>query len=420
MSLSNERLLVADKALRERAQRVVPGGMYGHMNAGMLPPDYPQFFHSGKGCRLRDVDGNEYIDFMCSWGPIVLGHGHPEIEAAVARQFGEGDCLNGPSERMVELAEALVALIPHADWAIFAKNGTDATTQCVMIARAATERRKVLVAEGAYHGAAPWCTRSLAGVTAEDRAHLRHYRFNDIASVRAAVAQAEGDVAAILVSAFRHDFGQDQELPTPEFALGLRAICDDQKAALIIDDVRAGFRLDLGGSWETLGVRPDLSAWSKAIANGYPLAAVTGNDRYRDAATRIFTTGSFWMGAASMAAALATIRILKRDKAVEQMRRMGERLRDGLARQARAYGIGIRQSGPPQMPLVLFDDDADFSKGFAFTNEAVRRGVYLHPKHNMFLCAAHTERDIDAALAATDEAFATVKRRWGGNGRVRP
>lgn len=398
-----------DVALRARARRVIPGGMYGHMRGEGLPAGYPQFFARGEGCHLWDVNGRRYIDFMCSWGPIILGHQHPQVAEAALRQAALGDCLNGPSERMVELAERLVALLPHAGWAMFAKNGTDATTTCVTIARATTGRRKILTAKGAYHGAIPWCTPNPLGVTAEDRAHLLHFTFNDIASLEAAVDQAGGDLAGILVSAFRHDYAQDQHLPDPAFARRLRQLCDATGAALILDDVRAGFRLSMHGSWDTLGVEPDLSAWSKAIANGYALAAVTGNDRFRDAASRIYVTGSFWYSAVAMAAALATLDCLERENGPERMRAMGQRFRDGIAAQAKAAGIGVRQSGPPQMPTILFDDDATFAKGERFCAEALKRGVYLHPKHNMFLSAAHTEADIDEALAATQQAFAALR-----------
>ncbi|HEX2887303.1 aspartate aminotransferase family protein [Vineibacter terrae] len=400
-----------DQKLRARAQRVIPGGMYGHMRSAGLPAGYPQFFARGEGCHLWDVNGRRYVDFMCSWGPIVLGHKHPAVTEAVQRQMAAGDCLNGPSERMVELAERLVGLIPHADWAMFAKNGTDATTTCVTLARAATGRRKILVAKGAYHGAVPWCSPYPLGVTAEDRAHLLTFTYNDAASLEAAVAQAGDDLAAVIVSAFRHDYGLDQELPDAAFARRARELCDAKGAALILDDVRAGFRLTLRGSWDLVGVQPDLSAWSKAIANGYALAAVTGNERFRDAASKVFVTGSFWYSAVSMAASLATIDELERVDGPRRMREMGLRLRQGIAAQAAASGIGVRQSGPPQMPTLLFDNDPDCAKGDRFTVEALKRGVYLHPRHNMFLSAAHTEADIDFALEATREAFAALAAR---------
>src|ERR1019366_200616 len=218
-----------DEELRERARRVIPGGMYGHLNMGAMPAEYPQFFQSARGARVTDVDGREFVDLMCSWGPVLLGHHHAAVDEAAARQAALGDCLNGPSPRMVELAERLTGVVSHADWAMFEKNGTDATTLCCTIARAATGRRKILVAKGAYHGAAPWCTPVEAGTTIEDRSNLVRYIYNDLESVRAAFSE---DVAAVLVSPFRHDAGFDQELVDPAFARGLRELCDASGAAL--------------------------------------------------------------------------------------------------------------------------------------------------------------------------------------------
>lgn len=399
-----------DAALRDRARRVIPGGLWGHLNAANLPDGYPQYFARAEGCRLWDVDGREVVDFMCSWGPIVLGHRDPAVEEAVQRQAALGDCMNGPAPVLVELAETLVTTIPHAAWCLFSKNGTDATTSCVTIARAGTGRRKILVARGSYHGAVPWCSPSLAGVTAEDRAHLVYYDYNDIASVEAAAEQARGDLAGIIVTAFRHDMARALELPDPAFAQALRAICDREGAALILDDVRGGFRLHLGGSWEVLGVRPDLAAYSKAIANGYALSAVTGAERFREAATKVFTTGSFWCAAVPMAAALATLGELRRLDGPARMRAMGERLRAGLDALAARHRVAVRQTGPAQMPLMLFDGDADFHLGNAFCSAALEAGAYFHPRHNMFLSCAHGEADIDRALQAAEAGFAAVAR----------
>jgi glutamate-1-semialdehyde 2,1-aminomutase len=399
-----------DRSLRSRAEQVIPGGVWGHMSTRYLGDAYPQFFARAEGCRLWDVDGNEYVDLMCSWGPIVLGHHHPAVEDAARRQRERGDSMNGPADVLVELAELMVDTIPHADWVILQKNGTDATTACVTIARAGTGRRKVLVARGSYHGAVPWCTPSLAGVTTEDRVHIIHFNYNDVQSLEAAVDQAGSDLAAIIVTAFRHDIGRDQEMPTAEFAQSARRLCDLQGAALIIDDVRAGFRIDLGGSWEPLGVRPDLSAWSKAIANGHPLAAVTGGDRFREAATKVYVTGSFWYGAVSMAAAAATIRTLRDTQAIAHMTDMGQRLRSGMDTRASRHGLKLRQTGPVQMPMILFEDDPNFEKAALFCASALRNGAYLHPKHNMFLSAAHTPADVDRILAAAEAGFAAVAR----------
>lgn len=399
-----------DAALRHRARRVIPGGLWGHLNAANLPPGYPQYFARAEGCRLWDVDGREVVDFMCSWGPVVLGHHHPAVEEATRRQAALGDCMNGPAPVLVELAERLVGTIPHAEWCLLSKNGTDATTGCVTIARAGTGRRKLLVARGSYHGAVPWCSPSIAGVTAEDRAHLVFYDYNDVASVEAAAEAAKGDLAAVIVTAFRHDMARALDLPDPGFAQALRALCDREGAALILDDVRAGFRLHLGGSWEILGIRPDLAAYSKAIANGHPLAAITGAEWLRDAATKVYTTGSFWCGAVPMAAAVATLDELHLIDGPARMRAMGERLRAGLDAGAARHGVAVRQTGPAQMPLMLFEGDEGFRLGNAFCAAALAAGAYFHPRHNMFLSCAHTAADIDRALQAADAGFAAVAK----------
>jgi len=399
----------ADAALRRRAAAVIPGGMYGHQAAGPLPPEYPQFLRAGLGARVWDVDGNEYVDLMCSYGPVVLGHRHPAVEAAAQAQAARGDCQNGPGAVMVELAELLVGTVQHADWAMLAKNGTDATTMCCTIARAHTGRRRILVARGAYHGAAPWCTPRPAGVTPEDRANLGYYTYNDLESVQAAVTAAGDDLAGVVVSPFRHDAGFDQELVDPSFARGVRALCTQAGAALILDDVRCGFRLHLGSSWEPIGVMADLSAWSKAIANGYPLAAVLGSGAFRDAAASIFVTGSFWFSAVAMAAAAATVGALREENAIEAMAARGTELREGIIAQAAARDLDIRYTGPAPMPYLSFAGDRNHELASVFAAAAVRAGVYLHPRHNWFVSAAMTEADLATALAATDAGLAAVQ-----------
>ncbi|MFJ8911107.1 aminotransferase class III-fold pyridoxal phosphate-dependent enzyme [Amycolatopsis sp. NPDC102389] len=403
-----------EKSLRNRAAAVIPGGMYGHMTRVLLSEDHPQYVTEAHGCRFTGADGREYLDLMCGWGPVVLGYAHPAVRRAADEQTRLGDCVNGAAPVMVELAELLVDTVPSADWAMFAKNGTDATTTCVTIARAATGRRKVLTAHGAYHGAVPWCTPGASGVTVEDRAHVDHFEYNDIASLGAAVDRAGGDLAAVVVCPFRHDVRRDQELADPEFARAVRALCNRTGAAMILDDVRCGFRLSLGGSWEPLGVRPDLAAWSKAMANGYALAAVTGIAALRDAASDVYVTGSFWYSAVSMAASVATLTELRETDALVRMDRAGQRLRDGLDAQAKRHGLEVNQTGPVQMPLLTFAGDPEFTVATRWAREAATRGVYLHPTHNWFLSAAHTESDIDEILDRTEDAFAAIARSVGG------
>jgi glutamate-1-semialdehyde 2,1-aminomutase len=407
------RRTASDAALRERAAAVIPGGMYGHESTALLPAEFPQFFARAQGARLWDADGNEYLDFMCAYGPNLLGYGDAEVDAAFSAQLARGDAMTGPSPLIVELAEQLTRQIAHAQWAIFCKNGTDATSMAVTVARAHTRRRKILVARGAYHGAAAWCTPVPAGTLPEDRAHLVPFVYNDVASLEAAARSVGDDLAGVLVSPFKHDGFVDQALPTREFPQAARAVCDRARALLIMDEVRGGFRLSRDGSWTQLGVQPDLSAWGKCLANGHPLSALLGSDVARDAASRIYTTGSFWFAAAPMAAALATLRRVRETDYLERTQRLGAQLREGLAKASAAHGYALRQTGPPQMPQILFEGDPDFRRGFGLASELVQRGVYLHPWHNNFVCAALTEADIALALGAAEEAFAAVRKREG-------
>ena len=402
----------ADRQLRERARAVIPGGMYGHQAAPGAA--YPQFMRAGRGARVWDADGNEYVDLMCSYGPVVLGHQHPKVEAAAARQAATGDCMNAPGPVMVDLAELLAQTVRHADWAMFAKNGTDATTMCCTIARAQTGRSKILVAKGAYHGAAPWCTPRPAGTTAADHANLGHYTFNDLASVQRAAAEAGDDLAGILVSPFKHDAGYDQELVDPAFARGLRALCDATGAALILDDVRcrvpAAPRAPAGSrSGWTRTCRPGARR-SRTAARSPPCSATTRSATARRTSSSPARSGS---PPCPMAAAIATITALKDENAIEAMDRTGTALRDGIVDQARSWDLAVNYTGPPVMPYLTFAGDQDHELAGVFAAQALRGGAYLHPRHNWFVSAAMTGDDLALALEATDQAFAAVRKHLG-------
>ncbi len=401
------RIAAADRALRVRASKVVPGGMYGHMltNDQTMPASFPQYWERGEGAYAWDVDDHRYVDFLCSFGPMLLGHRNVLVEEAAAKQALAGDTLSGPTARMVEFAELLTATVAHAQWAMFAKNGTDATAAAVRIARAATGKRKLLKAAVAYHGANDWFTPKMAGVTPEDRANIVEFEYNDVVSLEQAVAAHDGDIAAVIVAPFRHDVSVAQESVQPEFARAARRLATEQGAALVLDEVRSGFRLDVRGAWESLGVRPDLSAFSKALANGYPISAVVGVDALREAASDVFLTGSFWFSAVPMAAGIATVRHAVEIDVPAVLATAGTRLKNGLEEQGRKAGFDVALTGPVQLPLLLFGDDPGKKKAFAFTDAAVRRGVLLHPWHNMFMSSAHTAEVIDEALEHTQSAF---------------
>ncbi|MGA9722210.1 MAG: aminotransferase class III-fold pyridoxal phosphate-dependent enzyme [Candidatus Binatus sp.] len=402
-------------ALMERAKKVIPGGIYGHQTPLVLTRGaYPSFFARGEGSHIWDVDGNEYIDFMCSYGPIVLGHRHPKVEEAARRQMELGNCFNAPGPVWVELAEYLVSITPLADWAVFAKNGSDVCTWATEVARQATGRPKIAMCSGAYHGTHAWCTPMPGGVTPEDRANVVYFRFNDLESVRRAVEENSGKLAGVIVSPFKHDAGHDSELPVEGFLSGVRKICDDNGIVLILDDVRAGFRLHMGGSGELFGMRPDLTTYCKAIANGYPLAACLGRDSLKQAAQEVFFTGSYFTSAVPIAASLANLKELQASGGIERMRATGEKLRTGLLAQARSAGLEVTYSGPPAIPYMTFKADAGhFDRAKVFCGVCSRSGVYFAPRHNWFISAAHTERDIEQTLNVTEQAFETVRKQFG-------
>ena len=396
-----------------RSAQHIPNGIYGHQTPLVLVPGaYPYFFERGEGCHVWDVDGNEYIDYICSYGPIVLGHRHPKVEEAVLAQMHKGSCFNGPTALWPELAEHLVTITPFADWAVFAKNGSDVCTWAIEVAREHTGRPKIVMAEGAYHGTHAWCTPMDAGTTQEDRANVLTFKYNDLAGLRSVVAAHEKEIAAIIVSPFRHDAFHDSALPVEGFHQGVRQLCDEKGIVHVLDDVRCGFRLHMGGSGEYFGMQPDLSTYCKAIANGYALSACVGREAFRSAAERVFFTGSYFTSGVPMAAALSCLKELQAIGAVEHMRNVGTMLCRGLEEQARSHGLAITVSGPPALPFMSFKDDPGFERNKVFGATCAARGVYVHPHHNWFLSAAHTEQDIRRTLDVTDVAFKEVRQQF--------
>jgi glutamate-1-semialdehyde 2,1-aminomutase len=375
-----------------------------------MPVGTPQYFARAKGARLWDVDGREYIDFLCALGPNLFGYGDPRIEAAAQQQRELGDTMTGPGPVMVELAEVLVGMVSHASWALFAKNGVDVTSAALRIARAHTGKRHILVASGSYHGTHAWCVPDVAGVLPDERAYRTEYRYNDIASLEAAVAEAGDDLAAIFATAFKHDAFADQELPRPDYARRCRELCDHTSALLVVDDIRAGFRLARDCSWALVDVKPDLSCWSKAIANGYALSALLGSDHVREGAAKVCLSGTYWLQAVPMAASLATLELIRETNYLEHTVELGQMMRLALDERAKAHGFDLKQTGPVQMPMIQFKQDSDFRFAMAFASGMILRGVYMVPYHNLFLCSAMTQGDIIRTVEVANDVFADMAK----------
>lgn len=393
-------------ALFARARKVIPGGIYGHVTpAATVPGAMPIFAAEGRGCRYRDADGNEFIDFMCGYGPMLLGYHHPEVEAAAAEARARGSAFNHPTELTVALAEVLVERIDFADWAVFAKNGSDLTTWAVQVAREATGRRKVLKVRGAYHGTHAWCSPGHGGLLAEDRAHVAEFAWNDEAALEELFRRHRDDVAAVIVTPFHHPAYADSAEPSREFVAAVNRLCAVSGALQVLDDVRCFPRLHLGGSHLAYGWRPDLAVYCKAIGNGHPLAACVGRCEHQATASRVFLTGSYWHDPAPLAAALKVLEIAERENVPARLEKIGRRFVEEFLALGETHGVRLRASGPPAMPYVRVADDPGFQKTQDLCAAAAREGVYLHPHHNWFLGLAHTEAEIEEALVRLDRAL---------------
>lgn len=403
-------------ALAERAARVIPNGVFGHRRtfafAGgtlrTLPDDYPHFVDRAAGCRMWDVDGNEYVDYLCGYGPMIVGYGNERVEAAAAAERARGDCYDFPAAVTVELAERLVATQPVTTWAAFALNGTDAITLALVVARAATGRSTVVMADGAFHGGHLWASAG-PGWNPADRAQTRTVAWGDADELSAALAAEP--VAAVVLCPYEQLVGADNRMPPPGYWSAVRKACTASGAVLIVDDIRSGFRVDPAGTCAHFGIVPDLLALSKAMANGYPVAAVLGAEPLRDAASTVFVSGTFWGHAPALAAALATLDLLAAPHAVDHLAAMGRRLTDGLEALAADEGLELVVSGPPALPHVRFAGDGDYALACEFATRLAAEGSLIHPTHNWFLSLAHTAADIDRTLDHAAGALRGLARR---------
>ena len=399
--------LAASDALFARAAQVVPRGIYGTRGPLLVVPgSYPLFVRNGRGARFWDVDGNEYIDYMCGFGSIILGYADAEVDAASREAEASGFSFSQPTEHFVALAERLSQQIDGMAWALFTKNGSDATTYAVQVARAATGRRKVLCARDAYHGSYPWSTPGDAGLLPEDTAHIHHFVWNDLGSVQRLVEQHRGDIAAAVVTPYHHPAFDDSELSANGFLQELCRLARAEGVLIVSDDIRVGFRASLRGAHTVFDYQPDLVCLSKAIANGYPLAVCLGSEEVRRAASSVFTTGTFWMHHGPMAAAHACMDRLAASDGVAQMAARGQQLIDGLQQVATRHGQRLTITGLPAMPKVRFVADRDMFRLQAFCAAATRRGAYFHPHHNWFVTTAHSEEDVQRTVEIADAAMA--------------
>jgi glutamate-1-semialdehyde 2,1-aminomutase len=401
--------------LYARASRVIPAGIPGHFGTSSLVPPtaYPLYAESAAGAHFTDVDGNDIIDYMCAYGPMILGYGNKVVEEAAARQRAFGDTLGCSSPVMVELAERLTSLIAGADWAFFAKNGGDVTDYATMIARAATGRPLIVAIEDGYHGVAPWMQGpGRGGVVTSDTADVLRIPWNDSSALERVLDERPDQVAGFIATPYHHPAFCDSELPSEGYWSRIRELTTRHGVVLIVDDVRCGFRVDLAGSAHHYGFTPDLACYCKAIANGYPISALVGTEALRDDAAKVFYTGSYWYQAVPMAAAMACIAELERLDGPSKMQEYGNALTSGLQRLADDHGYKLSVTGVGSMPNVRLIDDTDQSNMTLHQRwcaECTRRGAYFTPHHNWFVSCAHTQEDLERTLAIANDAFAVLE-----------
>ena len=399
-----------------RAEKVIPSGIYGHQGPAegcYVPVDaFPLFSERAQGSCFWDVDGNRFIDYMCAYGPNILGYNDPDVDAAAAAQRKLGDCVTAPSMKMIEFAELLVDTVHSADWAFFAKNGNDVTTAAVMTARAYTHRKKIVFFKGYYHGISPWTQKiDYAGVTPEDVSNNIYLDWNDTDALAKAFDDNKGQIAAVIAQPYMHNNFMDSTLPAKDFWQKARKLCTDNDAVLIIDDVRAGFRLDLAGSDHYFGFEADLICFCKALANGYNVSALCGKNFLKNSVSSLSYTGSYWLSAVPFAAGIACINKLKALGCPRILIEKGTKLKDGLISAAAKYGYDLHVSGVPSLFYLRIADDPTLMLHQEWIAECVRRGIFFTNHHNHFINASLTDEDIAETVAVADEAFAVIKER---------
>ncbi len=399
------------------ATKLVPGGVLGARKPGdFIQGEYPIFLEFGKGAHLTDVDGNEFIDFLCGYGPIILGYREDEVDDAVIRQIKEkGFCFTLTQPYQNQLAQRLTELVPCSEMTIFLKTGSDATTASVRIARAFTNRIKVM--RCGYHGWHDWSVEMKGGIPAKLYEDVYEFRYNKLDQLEELMTKHGTETAAIIMTPFGHPNHQKMEEPKPGFLEGVRAIADRYGAVLVYDEIRTNFRLSMGGAQKLYGVTPDLSVLGKGMANGYAISAVTGKrDVMMAAASKLFISSTFFPNSDGYIAALKTLEILEREKVIDNIWEKGGRFLQKIRAIIDKYdAAGAELTGVAPMFYITFKkDEADTHKARrdAFYTQLIRRGIFLHPHHHGYICYRHTEKDLDTTIAAIDESMAYVQETY--------
>jgi glutamate-1-semialdehyde 2,1-aminomutase len=407
------------EALRSRAHDLVPGGCHTYAKGDdQYPANAPPFLVRGQGCRVWDVDGREFIEYGMGLRAVALGHAHPRVTAAACRALEQGLNFTRPAPLEVECAEQFLRLVPRAEMVKFAKNGSDATTAAVKLARAWTGRDLVAICEDQpFFSTDDWfigTTAMAAGIPQAIRNLTVGFRFNDLESVERLLDRYAGRIACLVLEP------ATAVEPAPGFLAGLRRLCDRDGTLLVFDEMITGFRWHTGGAQEVYGVTPDLATFGKAMGNGFAVAALAGRREIMELGglrhhqrPRVFLLSTtHGAEAAGLAAALETMRIYAAEPVIETLYRQGERLRRGVEAAAAAHGVAAQVQVFGRAPNLIFvtrDAQGERSQSFRalFMQELIRRGV-LGP--SFVISYAHGDAEVDQTIQAVDGALAVYRR----------
>lgn len=399
--------------LFEEAQKYIPGGVTGiRRPINFVPDEYPIFLRSGRGGRITDVDGNEYVDLLCSYGPIIIGHREKRIDDAVIRQMKEGFCFNLPQVYQNELCRLFSQIIPCAEQTILVRTGSDATTGAIRIARGFTGKTKII--RSGYHGWHDWCVEVKGGILPKTYEDTIDIHYNDIGAIEEQFKKYPDDIAAVIVTGIGHPLNEPVVEPTAEFFSKIRDITKRYGSIMILDEIRTGFRVSLGGAQKRYGVTPDLATFGKAMANGYCISAISGKREVMEVVTsgKIFISSTFFHNSLEMVASIETIKFLKENRVIENIWKKGEYFLSELTRLTEPYQDLIRVSGIPPMPFLTFPRDGKEKykeRRKRFYTESIRAGVFMQPYHHSYICYRHTDRDLNQALNAISDALKVIK-----------
>jgi len=400
--------------LYEEALGLIPGAILGIRRPyNFVEGEYPIFFETAKGGKVIDVDGNEYIDMLCAYGPIIIGHREAEIDNEVISQIKEkGFCMSLTQPVQNQLAKKLTQLIPCAEKMVFVKMGSDATTSAIRVAGSYTKRTKIL--RCGYHGWHDWCVEQKGGIPEKLYEDVIEFEYNNIEQVRHIMKQYGKDVAAIILTPINHPGGHEVEMPKKGFLESVREITHKYGSLLIYDEIRTGFRVDMGGFQKISGVIPDLGTFGKAMANGYPIGVLAGKKEFMDELVEnVFLSSTFFPNSLAQIAALKTIEIMERENVLDVIKENGNNFAKKVKNMIEDSGIPCVFTGEPWMPYITFKRDShNLYKKLReeFYRQLIRRKVFLQPFHHGYICYRHTDDDLNYAAEMINESLIECKK----------